>query len=531
MDLIKNEPPFAEIVIGGGAAHSPQALPVQKPLSDAAREKFMLMRKIARDHASPRYDHVKVYFDRERRIGISRIFYKQAVFMRDFEDDFPKQVPFHAYFPYYQLMSYEQLRSYFTWRTRVRMNDVTDAALSYAFLYLYELINQIGIRDPQDGLDRLLAFWQAYRVFNGAIDKYTAGWIKDYHVYYSLPKPFKDFIDDNRLHAHFPEEYTREPEPGDFFERGLRLSKYDLTKSAFYSEETRPLIAGCFNAVIDRVRRLFASADLNLDDMLNRVDPKKAAWYPFDEALFYPVLEQPDRRVYLSPGEIYQCRQNQWIRTADTDGNRHLAGYIMKQTESSLRQVTRFKHKLTVSVNMLDETTLNLLYALGLDLEKEIQGAVSDYYTEINKTVVTVDAAMLERIRREATDIQEKLIVRDEADSPPDPRGTKTKHTAEPEPPAPPNPPALPKPDTDIWAVFARSLSQTEARALAIILNAGNLKAFSVENGFMPEVLIDGINQKAWDCLGDNVLDYGDQAEIYAEYVQPIQNITDMVDI
>lgn len=93
--------------------------------------------------------------------------------MKDFEDDYEEAVAYKEYFPYYQMMGYRQLRTYFTWRARVRKGEVEKTSLSYAFLYLYELLNNIGVSDPQEGLDKLLFFWQEFRVFQPEIDKYV----------------------------------------------------------------------------------------------------------------------------------------------------------------------------------------------------------------------------------------------------------------------------------------------------------------------------------------------------------------------
>ena len=76
--------------------------------------KIREMRSIARD-----YD---VYHQ-----AASMIFYTQAKFMEDFEDDYPRQVSFYQYLPTYQSMNTEQLRAYFTWRTRIRRGEFVEA--------------------------------------------------------------------------------------------------------------------------------------------------------------------------------------------------------------------------------------------------------------------------------------------------------------------------------------------------------------------------------------------------------------------
>ena len=91
-------------------------------------------------------------------------------------------------------MNYAQLRTYFSWRTLVRKGTVEEVSLSYAFVYIYELLNNIRVDDPADGLKKLMAFRKAYKRYDATIDKYLVKWIRDYYVYYQLSDSFKDII-------------------------------------------------------------------------------------------------------------------------------------------------------------------------------------------------------------------------------------------------------------------------------------------------------------------------------------------------
>jgi hypothetical protein len=68
---------------------------------------------------------------------------------------------------------------YFSWRTQVRQGRVCDISVSYAFLYIYELLANIGVADEQDGLKKLMSFWRAFREHNHTIDNYVLGWLKE----------------------------------------------------------------------------------------------------------------------------------------------------------------------------------------------------------------------------------------------------------------------------------------------------------------------------------------------------------------
>ena len=99
-------------------------------------------------HLGDRYRRFDQYYNTSQAL----VFCKQAEFMAKFEDDYPEYAEFSMYFPDYQRMGYRQLRTYFTWRSKVRQGQVMRTSFSYVFLYLYELINNIGVESGEDGL-------------------------------------------------------------------------------------------------------------------------------------------------------------------------------------------------------------------------------------------------------------------------------------------------------------------------------------------------------------------------------------------
>ena len=167
-----------------GSSHFSSAVYRNEPIITTGRqmasylpERYREMRKISRwQEGSPR----------GRWLSDAELFYRQARFMEDFEDDCPYHGDFTAYYPTYTSMSDRQLRGYFTWRAAVRRGDVQEAPLSFAYVYLYELINGIGTKDALDGFHKLEDFWQTYRAFAPGIDRYVRTWLRDYVVYHGL---------------------------------------------------------------------------------------------------------------------------------------------------------------------------------------------------------------------------------------------------------------------------------------------------------------------------------------------------------
>lgn len=117
-----------------------------------------------------------------------RLFVQQALLACDYEDDYEYEGEFSHYFPTYRAMSNAQLRGYFAWRTRVRRGVVEKTSLSFAFVYLYELINGIGSSSPEEGFRKLAAFCEAYRRLDGRIGRYARIWLDDYVVYHGLDR-------------------------------------------------------------------------------------------------------------------------------------------------------------------------------------------------------------------------------------------------------------------------------------------------------------------------------------------------------
>ena len=535
---------------------------ITMPEKDEKRDLFRQMREISRAQRLV-YNNSR-FFDWRVQQDNAFIFYKQGMFMKDFSDNYSENVEFSQYFPYYQLMGYEQLRTYFTWRTEVRKGNVADTSLSYAFLYLYELLGNIGVSNPEDGLNQLMSFWKAFANFNKSIDKYVLKWLKDYHIYYELPHTFKDFIDQNNLTSHYPKIMNTE----DKFNMFCNLSRYDIRKSTFFTDGNEKLITDCFYFVMNKLKELLKDNGINLNETLFQPTKKMSEWKPFKDALFYPWLKQPDRRIVLSENEIFICNNNKWSFNSviTSESGRKLIGYMMKQMEVALRKVTSYKYKLSASINTVTHEAVGKLKNAGLSLETIINNAVSEFYKEATKTVVIVDHEALSRIRQEALDTQEKLIVpeQDKMQIPIIPALNQTKQLIpvnhspkQANHPTPDNiepiqldlsmifkqdmpsivpsisptiAPSMPPPDilptsvSDPWWNLKNTLTEIEIKALSVVLHGETeLKRYADECGMMLEVLVDGINEKAMDFISDNLLD--EEFALYDDYKKQVKEL------
>jgi len=152
-----------------------------------------------------------------------------------------------------------------------------------------------------------------------------------------------------------------------------------------------------------------------------------------------------------------------------------------------------------------------------------------EFYREATKTVVKVDHEVLSIIRQEALTTQEKLIVPEQDEqqdkqTAPVPIPLNLSMIAPRDiaeiPPIDHEPASLP----DVWESFKVTLTETEMKALSVVLHGeANIKEFADNCGVMLEVLIDGINEKAMDFIGDNLMD--EEFVIYDDYRDQVKEL------
>jgi hypothetical protein len=437
-----------------------------------------------------------------------RVFVEQAEFMRDFVDDYEEQAAFTAYYPCYQSMGYRQLRTYFSWRSAVRNGYVSYVPASYAFVYVYELLNNIGVESATAGFGMLVDFWEAYRHYDSALDQYMPAWLKEYYAYYGLPRPFKELAEEYNLARLYPELYLYDSDEKTF---GVYadISDYNIRASKFYTDDTAEMIISCFLFTLDKIRARCAEKSKRFERYAFFTHNRRNGWAPLKNAIFLQADEQSDRKITLCPGEWYTYTDGRWTGryTVISSRSKQLVGYILKHMESHLRIQTGFKYKIAAP-RMYGE-----LGVIGVSLGNTIELAVAEFYTLRTRTPVVVDKDRLRRIRREANDTRDKLLVPEDEPAP-----LAKAATARPKTTLSPAQPAA-APLTG-WDAFEASLTEHELRAIADALRGGDMNPAADEAGVMPQVLADGINQKAMDAIGDVILDFDGVPRIYDDYAE-----------
>ena len=528
-----------------------------------------------------RYREMKAITRREanaqgggRWLSEAELFYRQARFMEDFEDDCPYPGTFNSYFPTYNAMSDRQLRGYFTWRAAVRRGDVQKSCLSFAYVHLYELICGIGTSSPMDGFQKLNSFWQAYRAFSPEIDRYVRVWLQDYVVYHALPQSLlgssKTLVFDRALItlAHVedrlrtdltdPKRQRRKkgvsamPLPCDaagedeLFAAIDTLSTYRVTGSRLFKAEPEALRHVCC-AVYVRLseyylkHRMYSLMESWFGGMLT------TPYTMFGSAVFFDPVAHPDAEYEFNEAHSYRCDRGMWTCKRFSGGISRNAklGQAMRAVDRMLREALGFEH-------LLKEQKGVPKYLMGF-ISDEIE-AWTSWRNAHAPRHIDIDLSRLSSIRDAAAITREALLIEEEREGAgalldaadgttavaaalaiesgaPDadahatmrPRVSDAPKTTLKRAFAPKADPT-PEPMADVGPTNGLSPAAT-AYLRALVEGDGNAADAVIKRASASEdILIDTINEALFELVGDTVIEYGPNGpELIEDYREDVE--------
>lgn len=422
------------------------------------------------------------------------IFVKQGKLLAAYEDDYVYDRRVTHYFPTYQSLTNPELRGYFSWRTKLRRGNLQKTSLTYAFLYIYELLNQIGVTDPMDGYRKLTEFRDAYGALDDGILPYLNLWLMDYVVYYNLDAGL--LADDpqvrfNRGIAALDSIQSRGDE--EVIRAVKQLSPKWLERSKFYREYRED----CDTVIVRVLRRM--SAHYNARCKKTMVEQYFGSFSQyrvilFDAAVFHERQVEGSRQYMVDENYIYRCRNGLWSvqKYNCLPHSNGKLGDVLKAIDGVMRECYGYgrpiQYKLDTKwiLKIIQEEARNLLAEKKAAEEKKI----------------TIDHSRLARIRSDAAVTRDRLMVEEEAEEGAPPVQT----------PAPAEEPE----DTP--------LTKDEYRLLQSLLY-GRDYGWVRSSGLMLSVLVDGINDKLYDTFSDSVLLGDDPPELVEDYIADLKEM------
>lgn len=368
------------------------------------------------------------------------LFYRQACLMEHYEDDYEFNGTFSQYYPTYAAMSNQQLRGYFAWRTRIRAGRVDDAPLSFAFVYVYELLCGIGTIPGEQGLADLRAFDVAYREaspFNGGrLHNYLHTWMRDYAVYHGIMSEFSSQQETVATHVItlLTAEHTQlaaeglkprianasvgsTPPTRDQLFRALgEAASYHLGQSRLAKDEPELLVqvaADVFAALVshcakrrktDFVEGLFGYAS-------------NMPYTMFSAAVFYDPVPHPNCEVVVSPTVKYICTDGRWRELLACEAKERSSelGLLMHEVDFELRRQLDYAYPLKQrKVPKYVEHMVQKAVAARLKERAEAAEAKRRAEEEAERRRITIDRSKLRGIRAAAALTQEALLTDEE---------------------------------------------------------------------------------------------------------------------
>ncbi len=436
-----------------------------------------------------------------------RLFYEQGMLMADYEDDYAFHGTFVRYYPTYQAMNDEQLRGYFSWRTKLRRGDVRKTSLSFVYVYIYELLNQIGVSSAEEGYAALQRFRKAYRSLDTRAESFLNAWMKDYVIYNNLPVsliPEYDTLSSleealNTLARDFPVDTET------LFSALCTLSSYNLCNSRFYKAYPSDVADVCCNVY----RRLCEEYDTHKKCSYfqhlfgtQMVFPRKM----FSFAIFYDHKHYVSYEYKISDTQKYHCSNGRWsfetypsIRKKNTE-----LGLILKSVDAMLRQACLYSHLLEQPALPAKTTEL---------IRSEIEAFLAEK-KRLAAPRIDIDLSLLSDIRSAAAQTRDRLM-------------TEAEMGEEDPLPAPTAPSAA---DTVADAAAAEDavpvLNENECRFLRCLLEEKPFQPMLREISIPLSIMVDTINEKLFDLFQDTpVLFEADAPVLIDDYIDDLKGL------
>lgn len=457
------------------------------------------------------------------QIALSKSFYEQARQMVDYTDD-ADVVMFKSYYPTYRDMTVAQMRSYFSLRRMWRQGKYIDAPLSYIFVYVYELLMQVGVDSAEEGYELLMELRQAYGGQGSRLDFYLEPWLRDYVVYHNLSSHFSDVFVAEQTSDHLASQLASYNSLGDskLVDTVCAVANYDIRQKPLFLK--RPDEATAATAFV--LREVLRQIELRSHHKIETIcfgRKQKRQLRMFENAVFYDPEPVRNAEIGVSPRHNYYCRNGLWskdIFVAITPQANKRMGQVLREIDRQLRVVLHVRPQLKAAVDM--ESTR---HSIGEAIAKWIkQQREEEQRREAERRRVKIDFSQLGRIRTDADVVMQALTDTDETEPKNELEAIESAPATETPAWAPieaPTEPPAEQPEAD-------SPEAVEREFLRLVLHGGDWASYLRAHHTPEGVMVETINNRAMDEMGDIVLeDNGDGLHIIEDYVDDVRRMVE----
>lgn len=428
-------------------------------------------------------------------------FYLQGKLVASYEDHYEGKQSFLRYYPTYHDLTVGQARTYFTWRTKIRQNIYEKISDSYAYIYLYELLNGIGIKDPEEGLDKLITFNKNYaQRFSPEIGAYLERWIRDYIVFYNINKANDTFFvkekDNDKKYERLlsPDQFSRH----EVAESLIKLSNYKIRNCPLYKksiEKFEYLLVLIWHKILDlrndgfdfftsyiayknqMTIQLFSAAVFN-----HQLEPQTTSY----------EIDQIRKYFYDKEKNTWYC-ESYWGLT----GQKSIMGNFLHEVDREIR--LRFNLGRNLKPRKIEKHYL-----------EAIRDGIKEYQIEeqkLKQPKIKFNLSQLSTIRADAAGTRDSLLTEEELQA-----EQEEKEQLE---------EAIVDNEQEDYG-----LSSEEISTIILLLKGKDINKYLKEHHLMAAVIIDNINEKLFDEFGDNVIEFiNDIPTVIEDYQKDLEDL------
>ena len=462
-----------------------------------------------------------------------RNFVRQGKFMEDYEDDAPWNSEVKRYFATYHDLNLNQLRGYFAWRTRVRRGEFHPITMSLAYMYIYELLNMIGIKTPEDAIRKMREFEKGFLdsgIGDRSMRENLHRWIIEFSVLssstteevLSLIDPVLIERDRQLMVLRKPSEHSDE----EMFEALNILTGGKTEKSSAVLKESERGIH-----LFAEVWRYMAEHYDDLGwDIFDACFGKmrQFPWHPLANAVYMDRENREDTEYKVTECRKFVYKNGEWseYKYDELYFDKYRIHAIVHEADRQIRRYLRTGHYLREKKG---EEWITPYVEAVIEADK----AAAE---EAAKPKITIDLSGLDKIRRDAQITRDSLLTEDEMrEQAPEPEQISeliSEQTPDPAPRQEEQSAQLmtqaatesSKGEEKPAAIEIPSLDDTQAQILLSVMRGEPVAGLIREKALMPSVVTDAINEALFDEIGDNVLTCeGDEITLVEDYREDLE--------
>ncbi len=435
-----------------------------------------------------------------------RNFYVQGKFMEDYEDDAPWKGTILRYFTTYRDLNVEQLRGYFTWRTKIRKGVFEPITTSLAYIYVYELLNGIGAKSTEDSILKLLDFEKNYidsGIGDPGMKRNIDKWIRELAVVGMADPEFtKQYLSREMLLRDDAINVLRNPDNfgnEEIFNALCVFGGAKINNSAVM-KSNEPEAKNLFASVWKHSSSKYKKDGKSLFSLcFGR--PRELNWHPLENAIFWRKPPAEGTVYSVSSSRRYVYRNGRWKEYCfhSVSFDKALFEGLLQETDRKLRLYLKAGRPLKEKP---ENAWASPLIDAVIENDKKLKA-------EAARPKVTISFEDLDKIRRDAQITRESLLTEEEKS---EESISEEKTGAEPQ--------------FSQSEVLSLPLDSDQVQILSMLLRGESVRKLLKSTNQMPEIIADSINEALFDEIGDvSVECVGDDILIVEDYRDDVNRI------